>query len=385
MWDSVRNYSVYTLSGHGNGGKNYRWWAVSLWAAGERGWRVEEGQLWGQSNVGGFQKGPTVPRTRTTCLFVFYSLRGATSFILTVREINRAKPQESPKGRARWPCITAASLLHCEYLEAPFSTTTTPKKRKKKCTCVRAKRLHEKSIILSAAWNGSASLFVSERQPLHPPELQIHKVRRGKRKMTALVLEMLHVGLKILGMRGSEWFGTFSRRGGAQDWLDTVLYITWRMERKKKHVVFGLFLFFKLQSHLCSVAHRGATVVHSLQKLHTPPGRQRPKSVNSWPTWEEGGGSKAWKHTRRSYSMLCSHLYIIQLELKDNQREAGTQRLRWLKSHLRVSQCPRKSGATFRRSRTLREGLNYHQQQQLCNGGGWEPRLTEQLNFHHLW
>lgn len=44
---------------------------------------------------------------------------------------------------------------------------------------------------------------MSERQLLHPPELQIHKVRRGKRKMTALVLEMLHVGLKILGMRST--------------------------------------------------------------------------------------------------------------------------------------------------------------------------------------
>lgn len=82
-------------------------------------------------------------------------------------------------------------------------------------------------MILSAAPNGSARLcYVSERQLLHPPELQIHKVRRGKRKRTALVLEMLHVGLKILGMRGSEWFGTFSSRGGALDRLDSVLYIT---------------------------------------------------------------------------------------------------------------------------------------------------------------
>lgn len=67
---------------------------------------------------------------------------------------------------------------------------------------------------------------MSERQLLHPPELQTHRVRRGKRKRTALVLEMLHVSLKILGMRDSEWFGTFSNTGSAQDRQDTVLYVT---------------------------------------------------------------------------------------------------------------------------------------------------------------
>lgn len=57
----------------------------------------------------GFEKRPILPRT--TCLF--FSLRGATSFILTVSELNRAKPQESPELRARLPHTTAASLLHC--------------------------------------------------------------------------------------------------------------------------------------------------------------------------------------------------------------------------------------------------------------------------------
>lgn len=37
---------------------------------------------------------------------------------------------------------------------------------------------------------------------------------------------MLDVGLKILGMRGSEWFGTFSSIGGTVDQLDSVLNIT---------------------------------------------------------------------------------------------------------------------------------------------------------------
>lgn len=52
MWDSVKNYSVYTLSGHGKRGENYRWRAVSLRAAGERGQRGEGEWLWGDGGEG---------------------------------------------------------------------------------------------------------------------------------------------------------------------------------------------------------------------------------------------------------------------------------------------------------------------------------------------
>lgn len=67
------------------------------------------------------------------------------------------------------------------------------------------------------AQNGSVRIiFMTEQQLRHPPELEIYKVRRGKWKRSALVLEMLYVSLKILGMHSSEQLGTFNSRDCTQ-------------------------------------------------------------------------------------------------------------------------------------------------------------------------
>lgn len=67
--------------------------------------------------------------------------------------------------------------------------------------------------LFADAENGSLRIsFLTEQWIRHPPEMEIYKVRRGKWKRSALVLEMLHVSLKILGMHSFEQFGTFNGR-----------------------------------------------------------------------------------------------------------------------------------------------------------------------------
>lgn len=137
------------------------------------------------------------------------------------------------------------------------------------------------------------------------------KVRRGKWKTSALVLEMLYVSLKILRMHSLEQIGTFNNVDCTQKTCaSSTDSFEMQLGNKSHHAVPHVFaaanlpatsLWSKIYAHrlLCRFFTR------PLQMLIFR-GRQRPESVNSWPTW---GEREARKHTQKLRVCCALSLY----------------------------------------------------------------------------
>lgn len=268
MWDSVLNFSIY--NGLWKWMEAYRWWVLALNQQVKDASKVKQSSkrhirrpLW---------KGWSSHREAIDHVFIFlkHTGRPIRDSVVTKHTGKINGPQSKMSKN-----VSNSQLEMCRCLFLCFENRFVS-------NCWKSFRLMHKTALWEIVSWGSSSLNT------HLNWKYIKWGGGSGKKRSALVLEMFHVSLKILRMHSSEHFGTFMQRLHQENLKST----GWKTEMESHHTVYVLRL-------------HGQIVVQPLQML-TLGGRQRPKSVNSWPTWGEW---KAVKHTQKlqyaAFLTLC--------------------------------------------------------------------------------